>query len=111
MAQFEIEYDAQKWRLFIDLCKRSLKALLLHNGNKYASIPVGHSVRYKECYENLAIILNKLKYKDHMWTLCGDLKVIFMLLGLQGEIQNIHSSCVSGTVGKGVNIGLRESGQ
>ncbi|GBL88214.1 hypothetical protein AVEN_117798-1 [Araneus ventricosus] len=81
------------------------------NGNKYASIPVGHSVRYKECYENLAIILKKLKYKDHMWTICWDLKVISMLLGLQGEIQNIHASCVSGTVGKGVNTGLRESGQ
>ncbi|GBM22989.1 hypothetical protein AVEN_172336-1 [Araneus ventricosus] len=84
MAQFHLEYDAQEWRLFIDSCKRSLRAVLLHNGNKYASIPVGHSVHYKECYENLAIILNKLKYKDHMWTICGDSKVIAMLLGLQG---------------------------
>ncbi|GBM51842.1 hypothetical protein AVEN_8705-1 [Araneus ventricosus] len=84
MAQFQIEYDAQEFRLFVDSCKRSFKAVLLHNVNKYTSKSVGHSVHYKECYENLAIILNKLKYKDHMWTICGDLKVIANLLGLQG---------------------------
>jgi len=30
------------------------------------------------------LILNKIKYSDHAWTICGDLKVISMLLG-QGE--------------------------
>ncbi|GBM98272.1 hypothetical protein AVEN_168798-1 [Araneus ventricosus] len=74
----------QEWTLFIDSCKRSLKAVLPHNGNKYASIPVGHSAHYKEGYENLVIILNKLKYKDQMWAICGNLKVIAMLLGFQG---------------------------
>ncbi|GBM68580.1 hypothetical protein AVEN_82450-1 [Araneus ventricosus] len=83
-AQFQIEYDTQEWRLFIDTCKRSLKAVLLHNGKTYASIPVGHSELYKECYENSAIILNKLKYKDHMLNISGNLKVIAMRLGLQG---------------------------
>ncbi|GBM82660.1 hypothetical protein AVEN_200564-1 [Araneus ventricosus] len=63
--------------------QKKAKAVLFHNGKKYASISVGHSVHYKEGYENLAIILNKLKYKDHMWTICEDLKVIAMLLGFQ----------------------------
>ncbi|GFW25148.1 uncharacterized protein TNCV_2262061 [Trichonephila clavipes] len=63
--------------------KRSLKAVLLHNGNRYASVPIGHSVHLKECYENLEFILNKLSYSDHKWTICGDLKVISMLLGQQ----------------------------
>lgn len=83
MARFKIEYAPDEWRLFIDSSKRSLKAVLLHNGNKYASIPVGHSVHLKECYENLKLVLSKLCYSDHKWTLCGDLKVISMLLGQQ----------------------------
>ena len=83
MACFKIEYAPDEWRLFIDSSKRSLKAVLLHNGNKYASMPVGHSVHLKECYENLDLVLNKLSYLDHKWTLCGDLKVISMLLGQQ----------------------------
>lgn len=84
MEQFKINYNVNEWRLFIDSSKRSLKAVLLHNGNKYASVPVGHSVYLKECYENLELILTKLKYCDHEWTICGDLKVISMLLGQQG---------------------------
>ena len=43
-------YDSRDWRLFIDSSKRSLKCVLLHNGNKYASVPIGHSVKLKEEY-------------------------------------------------------------
>ncbi|GFV47826.1 uncharacterized protein TNCV_4803151 [Trichonephila clavipes] len=75
--------EPEEWRLFIDSSKRSLKAILLHNGNRYASVPVEHSVNLKECYENLEFIINKLSYSDHKWTICGDLKVISMLLGQQ----------------------------
>ena len=54
---YDIEYDPNEWRLFIDSSKRSLKAVLLHNGNTYASLPVAHSVHLKECYENLEKLL------------------------------------------------------
>jgi hypothetical protein len=80
MEKFRIEYDVNKWRLFIDSSKRSLKSVLLHSGSKYASIPVGHSVHLKESYENLALVLTKLNCKDHGWLICGDLKVLSMLL-------------------------------
>ncbi|GFS65865.1 uncharacterized protein TNCV_390901 [Trichonephila clavipes] len=80
---FKIMYEPEEWRLFIDSSKWSLKAVFLHNGSRYASVPVGHSVHLKECYENLEFILNKLSYSDHKWTICGDLKVISMLLGQQ----------------------------
>ncbi|GFV68944.1 uncharacterized protein TNCV_2954091 [Trichonephila clavipes] len=73
-------YEPEEWRLFINSSKRSLKAVLLHNGNL---VLVGHSVHLEECYENLEFILNKLSYSDHKWTTCGDLKVISMLLGEQ----------------------------
>ena len=38
------EYNPDEWRLFIDSSKRSLKCVLLHNGNKFACVPIGHSV-------------------------------------------------------------------
>jgi hypothetical protein len=58
--------------------------VLLHNGNKYSSIPVAHSVHLKETYTNLELVLKKVKYEDHQWIVCGDLKVLCMVLGQQG---------------------------
>ena len=69
--------------LFIDSSKRSLKGVLLHDGNNLASIPVAYSVNLKKNYDNLERILNKLNYKEHNWAICGDLKVIGILLGQQ----------------------------
>ena len=68
MSTFKVQHIAENWRMFNDSSKRSIKAVLLHNGNKYASMPVGHSVHLKETYGNLALILDKLKYKEFEWT-------------------------------------------
>src|SRR5688572_20609964 len=48
-----------------------------------ASIPIAHSVNMKETYKSMGSILQKIKYNDHCWILCGDLKVISILLGQQ----------------------------
>ena len=69
--------------LFIDSSKRSLKAVLLHNGNLFASIPLAHSIQLKESYKTMKILLTKLKYTDHAWKLCVDIKVLNMLQGQQ----------------------------
>lgn len=61
----------------------SLKAVIFHNGNQYATVPVEPSVHLKECYKNLDFVLNKLGYSDHKWTNCRNLQVISMLLGQQ----------------------------
>ena len=37
-----IEYNPNNWRLFIDSSATSLKAVLLHNGNIFPSIPLAH---------------------------------------------------------------------
>ena len=76
-------YDPKKRRLFIDSLKTSLKCILLHNGNKYATVPMIHSVYLKKTYENKNILIIKIKYSDHNWLLCGDLKVFCMLFGQQ----------------------------
>ncbi|KAK3774889.1 hypothetical protein RRG08_007248 [Elysia crispata] len=41
-------YDPTDWRLFIDSSKRSLKCVLLHIGNIFGALPIGHSELLKE---------------------------------------------------------------
>ena len=45
-------YIPTKWRLFLDSSKQSLKCVLLHNGNLYRGVPVGHFVHLRETYCN-----------------------------------------------------------
>lgn len=71
------------WRLFIDSSKASLKAVLLHNGNSQPSLPLAHSISKKETYETMEVLLKLLQYSSYNWKICGDLKVISLLLGLQ----------------------------
>lgn len=46
----------------IDFFERSLKAVLLHNRNKYPSIAIAHSVCLKESYDNIEFLLEAVKY-------------------------------------------------
>lgn len=84
MSELSVPSETEDWRLFIDGSKTSLKAVLLHNGNEYASVPIAYSTVLKETYENMKSILDLIKYKDFNWKICADLKVIAILLGLQG---------------------------
>jgi len=84
MLELGIKHRPEEWRLFIDSAKASLKAVLLHNGNEKPSVPVAHSTTLKETYESMNMILNELQYERFEWELCGDLKVIALILGLQG---------------------------
>ncbi|XP_076799763.1 uncharacterized protein LOC143444861 [Clavelina lepadiformis] len=77
------QYRPQEWRLFKDSSKRSLKCVLLHNGNSYASLPIGHSTKLKEEYNNIKTVLQKLDYDSHQWLICVDLKMVNFLLGQQ----------------------------
>ncbi|KAI6659705.1 hypothetical protein LOD99_14630 [Oopsacas minuta] len=77
------QYRPEDWSLFNDSSKRSLKCVLLHNGNKYASVSIVHSTKLKEEYENIKMLLQKLKYHEHQWLICVDLKMANLLLGQQ----------------------------
>ena len=46
-------YQPNERRIFIDSSQRSLKAVLLHNGNKYTNISICHSTELNESYENM----------------------------------------------------------
>jgi len=84
MAEIGIKYESNEWRLFIDGSTSSLKVVLLHNGNQEPSIPLTYSTEMKEDYNNMKIILDSLNYRKYKWKICADLKVIGILLGLQG---------------------------
>jgi len=83
MQTFNINHNPLDWRLFIDSSKLSLKAVPLHNGKTLPSIPVGNSVRNKESYENMKILIEAFNYDKFKWQICSDLKVIAILLGLK----------------------------
>lgn len=77
-------YKPSEWRLFIDSSKSALKAVLLHIGNVQPSVPIAYSNTLKESRESMKLILDHIKYEDHKWLICSDLKVVGFLMGLQG---------------------------
>ena len=58
------QYEPKDWRLFIDSSKQSLKCVLLHNGNQFASVPIAHSTT-QEKYEAVKYVLEKIGYDQH----------------------------------------------
>jgi len=70
------EIDPDQWHLFIDSSKVSLKVVLLHNGNKFPSVPLAHAANIKESYESMKLLLGKIKYDEFKRKLRGDLKVV-----------------------------------
>ena len=77
------QYQPEDCTLFIDSPKRSLKCVLLHNGNRFASVLVAHSTTLKETYEAVKYVLEKIWYDQHGWYICVDLKMVNFLLGQQ----------------------------
>ena len=77
------EYEPKDSRLFIDSSKQSLKCVLLHNGNQFASVPIVHSTTLKEKYEAVKYVLEKIGYDQHLLFISVDLKMVNLLLGHQ----------------------------
>ena len=44
---------------------------------------MAHAANMKESYESVKLLLGKIKYDEFKWKLCGDLKVVALLLGMQ----------------------------
>ena len=82
MDAMHVRHRPEQWRLFIDASKTSLKAVLLHNGNKLPSIPVVYAPSTKEMYTTMNNILLEVDYKKYQWEVCADFKVTAVLLGL-----------------------------
>ena len=63
------ECNPDQWRLFIDLSEVSLKVVLLHNRNRFPSVPLAHAANMKESYESMKLLLEKIKYDEFKWKL------------------------------------------
>ena len=83
MLSLDQQYKADEWRLFIDSNKTRLKAVLLSNGNQKPSVPVGYSGYTTETYHAMKKLLICIRCDDHKKHICGELKVVGLLLGLQ----------------------------
>ena len=69
--------------MFIDCSKQSLKCILLHNGNLFGAVPIGHSVCFHEEHGDAERATELLQYDKHNWVICVDLKMVCFLLGQQ----------------------------
>jgi len=83
MEILDHECNPERWRLFIDSSKVSLKVVLLHNGNRFHFIPLALAAHMKDTYESMKLLLEKIKCDEFKWKLCGDLKVVAPLLTMQ----------------------------
>jgi len=90
------EYNPGQWRLFIDLSKVSLKVVLLHNGNRFPTVPWAHAANMKEICESIWESLS-------ITNLSGSYVVILRLWHCYSECnlgtQNTAVYCASGTSG------------
>ena len=80
-------HKPEEWQLFIGSSKASLRAVLLHNGNIYPSVPLAYSVHMKETHGSMHTLLNCIDYDKYKWKICGYLKVLGLLLDMQ---QGLH---------------------
>ena len=83
MEALGVQHLPSEWRLFIDFSKSSIKAVLLHNGNLLPSISIAYSENLRESHKTMVILLEHIKYDTYNWHICGELKVIELLLGMQ----------------------------
>ena len=83
LLEMSVTYMPSDWRLFIDSSTGSLKRVLLHNGNVYGSISIGHSVELKQNHCSVKPVFDSLQYEDYNSNICVDLKMVNFLLGQQ----------------------------
>jgi hypothetical protein len=61
-------------------------------------------------YDNLKNVLEKVQYSLHEWMICGDFKVLSMLLGQNGGYTKFPCFYVNGIAEQLVTIGIEKFG-
>jgi hypothetical protein len=80
MENLQLEQTSGQWMLFIVSSKVRLKtAVLPHNGNKVTFVPLVQAAHMRETHKCLQIFLTKIRYYEHRWNTCDDLKVIAIM--------------------------------
>lgn len=83
LLAMKIEYIAKDWRLFVDGSSSSLKAVLLHNTNQRPPIMLYYSTVEKENRASMQKVIDIIKYNEHKWKICCDLKVVALLCNVK----------------------------
>ena len=52
--------------------------VLLHNS--FSFFPIGHLVQMKETHNSMDHLLSAVYYQEHKWLICGDLKMVGLVL-------------------------------
>ena len=68
--------------LFVHWSKYSFKAVKQHNGN-INLLTLLYRVHMKDTYENLVLLSKTMSYSKYGRKICGEIKVIGLLLGMQ----------------------------
>jgi hypothetical protein len=63
MEELRLHHHPERWRIFIDSSKVSLKAVLLHTGYNRPAVPLEHAVHTKETCTNSYGLLKKYATK------------------------------------------------
>ena len=92
MQKLEVTCHVNNLRIFIDSYKRSLKVVLLHNGDKYTSLPVTDHVQLKQTY--MALLPDNTKYAEHNWLVYSARKLSEYCWVSREVTQNCQVSCV-----------------
>ena len=79
-----IAYSASDWRIFSNNSKQSLKSLSTQRKCIFINSCSTCCVGMKEDRESVKTFLDLTQYRNPDWYECGDLKMIALLLGLQG---------------------------
>ena len=68
--ELQLQHVPELWRMFVDLSKVSLKAVLLRNGNKHPSnTSCSCSPHERNLRQNLRFA-DKICYENHQWNVC-----------------------------------------
>ena len=72
-------YNSIDWRLFIDASKSSLKAFCCTIPICLLPFSLAHRTCMKKSLENIKLLLSKIQYSTHVWKICVDFKVLYVL--------------------------------
>lgn len=64
--------------------------MLLHKTNTKPSVPLAYSTDMEECYTTMKTLLERIKYNEHQWRICCDLKIVNILRCIKGGWPKYH---------------------
>ena len=98
LKELTFDCNISNWWIFIDSSCSSLKVVLLHKLSEYPALPLAYSREQKETYDTVKKTLDLMEYNNLQLEICGDLKIIGFLMGIQkGYVKHMCFLCLWNT--------------